>query len=411
MLAVRADHLLVALEAHTVGSTDLPSRHLAVADAARGIDEDLRCEALSSAGIEAVIAGNAEVLTLAAEGLRELRALEDLSAFAREEAEATLGIILVLCGASDEGASTLRATGQRRLEARPDDQAHVIEALIWVEELDLAERLSRRVMSLARHDGGPFTLTSAHWAEGLRLMRIGDWDDARTHLVEAFEVCEATEHVGQHGILRASLAVLDAARGAFSIQESDDIERVALRHGFAGVAEYLGAAAGMMEFGAGRGAAAAVHFERARAWKRGAGQVEPCVGSWPADLVDAYLLAGERAQASRRSRISGNSPTGPSAAGHGRRSLGSRASSPPIRRSRPTSSRRSSATSGLANPSVGRSPARPWSATAGRASSGLSPSAPRRRHCGVRAARCEALGGASPPRARRQSQWPERHRT
>ena len=75
------------------------------------------------------------------------------------------------------------------------------------------------------------------------------------------------------------------------------IEERARDNGFLIVEEYSGSALGLLALGLGQADEAIRQFERVRAWKEAAGQMEPVIFSWAADLVDAYLLAGDRASA------------------------------------------------------------------------------------------------------------------
>lgn len=297
LLRLRAEYQALCLEAHVTGSTDLPARHLALANAALGLEDDLVAEALASAGIEALLSGDRPVVVQAIERLDAFRATATLSEQNWHETQAALGVMIALTTGEQRGVELLRAVGERGLGLGPANQGFVLEALVWVEEFTLADRLAHHIVATARLEGGAVTLTASLWADGLRRMRLGDWDMADARLREALDVSASMEHVGQDAVVKGTLAVLEGSRGTFDPAQVEPIEALALRYGFAGVQEYLGAAMGMLELGAGRGPEAVAHLERAKAWKEAAGQIEVSVGTWPADLVDAHLIAGDLARA------------------------------------------------------------------------------------------------------------------
>lgn len=301
-LTMRGRYQQACLDTHMVGGRI--ATHRAVVEAARGVDDDLLVEALCSMAIDSVNAGREDLGLEALEQMLQLRETPGLSRPSYEELDAATGMLLAIMGVErwpGESAALLRGVAEQRLKLSITDHGYFVEGLVWVEEFELAQRLCELVISLARAQSDAFTLTGGLGVDGYRRFRIGDWDGAERVFGEAIEIGDSLEHEGGYAFLvRAHRIVLQAARGDDGFRAVvPRLEVLEHPFEFGLFEEYIGTALGLADLVQGRPAEAARHFERARHWKRAAGQREPYV-SWPADLVEAYALAGDVALARER---------------------------------------------------------------------------------------------------------------
>ncbi len=297
----RAAYETACMASHLEPTGDLVESVMGFYEDARGADNDLAADAAGTVANEATLSGRADLALQAIAMMRELREAEDLSPSSRQVLDATLGVVTILMGSEetpDEGGALVRRACEQWLQQDVPGHAYIVEALVWIEEYELAERIVARMIAHAQARGNVFILSEGLMVDGYRRLRIGDWKGAAEQLAESTRLSMANDLVFQASVVAATFAVIRAAQGdADALEPLAQIEVMAREHGFDIIEEYTGSARGLYELGRGHGAEAAVHLERVRAWKEAAGQAEPCVFSWAADLVDAHALAGDVEQA------------------------------------------------------------------------------------------------------------------
>jgi DNA-binding CsgD family transcriptional regulator/tetratricopeptide (TPR) repeat protein len=177
-----------------------------------------------SAARARILAGEAHILMLQGEGLQARTPCEEAIRIAREVGAAevecdalnTLGAVLVMFGAVDEGIEMLRSSQQLAaklgtLEELRRAYINLGQALDDAGRLQEAAEVAREGWERLRPRLGTAAAFLAAEA-GLRLIRLGRWDEALALLEEATEMGRSSTYAGM--VLEA-LAWLEVLRGEF----------------------------------------------------------------------------------------------------------------------------------------------------------------------------------------------------
>ncbi|MDO9353465.1 MAG: LuxR C-terminal-related transcriptional regulator, partial [Solirubrobacteraceae bacterium] len=293
-LLAEAHYLQALLSIHLVPGQDNLARLLdCVEEAERSGDEDLTARVLVTYVYEGMLNGQGSAIRLGFERMERLHGSPHLDPYTADEMTDLAAYIALMLG--DE--PTLRTPAETlaaRSAVREEWLIPTLEALTLVEQFDLASRWHREWIDESRKRGNAFLLSVSLGLDGAHRFRVGDWTGARVQLEESVRVAETTELAAQSAQPKAMLAIVRAGMGDDTVRdEIGEIEELGRRYGLGVNVEFTSSAMGLVELGAGRGPEAVAHYEQARAWKRGAGQAEPTGSPWPADIVDAHLLAGD----------------------------------------------------------------------------------------------------------------------
>ena len=170
---------------------------------------------------------------------------------------------------------------------------------IWLEEHATAEELLDRLIGAARAASAPGALPWALVMRSELSFRTGRWTDARADAAEAGELAD---ELGQAPVMIYALdclARIEAARGERASCRSHGeralaiVEATGLRPG----RTYVQATLGFLELGLGRVEEAIRQLEPVGAMAEEHGLREPGVIPWAADLIEAYVRAGQVASA------------------------------------------------------------------------------------------------------------------
>ena len=278
----KAAHRLLTDEARQVRD-DEPGRTAAMlAEAA------LAC--IPSAEISTAIIVSREACDLAE------RAGPAVEAFARS----TLASALALNGKRGEAADLLDRSLPMLHEADPlsaasELVANAAQSCGWLERDDSAAQLLDRLIASARTANAPTNLPHPLAFRAELNLRIGHWALAA---VQAREALELGQEMRQDAVMAIALGVL--ARLAAAAGEERRCRELVARslklvdeYGIELGRAYLYATLGLLELGLGRKAAAIQHLESVRDLSHKYGLAEPNVVQWQADLVEAYIHAGD----------------------------------------------------------------------------------------------------------------------
>lgn len=306
---VRAEHQSLFAQAMTADSTDLHADMVRLADRALTLDPGVAVDLLRMMLNDAVLIGDRESFVAARARLASARQSVALSRWEEVAIDSTLQCYGVLYGEADaDGMRRVGAEVEQILRAEEPLLRHLggsaslaVDGLMWLEEFERAQSVAEALVGLAIEQG-----------------------DAVGELISCFVACELGVRVGDLGAVVANadrgmelaqltgVASLGASCEAFGqyvqavrtgnvdepvLARVDAMARevnVLLALEFSYVARAAAALAG------GRYQEAVGHFEAVERWKRPSGHVEPCIGTWPVDVVQALILAGDEERARAR---------------------------------------------------------------------------------------------------------------
>ncbi len=247
---------------------------------------------------EAVVEGDIAAARRQAQHAVAVAERDGVSAAAREVALQAQGTVLVLSGDPD-GPGILRKVAQEML-TRNDltGREYLALPLIWLEEYDLVWQLLGPRLQDVRNGGDIRALTASLEVEATLRYRTGDWTRAQAAAAESARLAEDSSQTVQLAYSLATLAIVQAGQGQKAAQTSADrAAQLGAELGLAELDQYVWAAKGLFALGQGDVLAALASVERAADYAARAGQREPAVHQWMADLLDAAVLAKDRSLA------------------------------------------------------------------------------------------------------------------
>lgn len=298
---LRAEHESLCARALTTDSIELHADMLRLADRALPVEPGVASDLLRMMLNDAALIGDADRFAVARDRLRAARESVALPRWSEAAVDATLLSYGVLCGPAEP--ETLQRVG-RAVEAmlreeRPllrhlgGSASLIVESLVWLEDFDLAEAVAAALAGLAVEQGDAAAELIACLTTCQLGLRLGDWGRLLVAAERGRELAQLT------GILATGAncdAYVQYVRGARTGQVDEAvlarIESIAEEVSVLLILEFVGVARGVAALTAGRPAEAVEHFAAVDRWKRSAGQVEPCAGTWVVDYVQALILAG-----------------------------------------------------------------------------------------------------------------------
>ena len=295
--SLRADIALkgAMLEAW-LGSVEVASaRYAAIAEEVMESDPGRGALALSLAAGTAIAAGDTGSALASARRAAGLLAAPELSESTACTVRETLGTVLVLRGEPGEGAPLLREAADwfvRRDELPGRD--YVAQALLWVEDYDLARRLLDPLLDHASQVGDIRALTSALEVHAQLEYRTGRWREAHKAASESVRLSADTELTVQLAYSLAVLAIVEAAQGEPAAAEhAAEADEIAARNRLTVIAEYTGAARGLEAVGRGQPHEALSHLQDVADRVERTGRRQPGILQWEADLLEAAVRADQ----------------------------------------------------------------------------------------------------------------------
>ncbi len=292
---VRAEYYLASTKVYMTPGHDACAVMNDLVERTPADAQDLRALIISTALIENIVSGGCDGVREVLDSWRHVE-LSKLSVQAREDLLAAVGALLVYLGGPDaiDGRELLVQSAQRRLELNLPRESYIVEALIWVDEYDLAERLAQHAATRAERSADAFTGVSVGGLRAMLAIRVGEWEKASACLDLAHELARGTHRTGHDGWFLFPSSMLWAARG--ERERIDDIVRLTKHASDYGwhEAEFFGnASLGLIELAHGRARAAVEHLRAAADFQFGPEWPDPNPLSWPLDLVEALVLTGE----------------------------------------------------------------------------------------------------------------------
>lgn len=275
-------------------------RYEVLADRVSDTEPDCAALAYGYAAAQAIVEGEIAAARRDAQRGIEIVRAGRASAEASTVVMQALGTVMVLDGDPD-GAEAVRTTARRLLATGElTGREYLVTALTWIEDYELADRLLEPRIAAVRDLGDVRALTAALEAEAALRFRVGAWRAAHAAAAESVRLAEESDQIVQLAYSLATLAIIQAGQGDPATMTSVERSRVlATDHGLAEIEQYLATAGGLFHVGQGNGAAALPHLLSAEAYARRAGQREPAVHQWSADLLDAAVLTGNQKLAQR----------------------------------------------------------------------------------------------------------------
>ena len=263
-----------------------------IAEDALEVDRDLGLNLLAVGANRQVIGGHREEAVQIVQRIRDLGPADDPAT--RTRTDMVDGIVSVLSGSDPvRGRALLVGVAQDLIASNEVIDADVLaDALLWVEEYDLAAELVTTALDKSRALGSVRRESAVLSLDGYRRFRTGDWAGAAATLREASDLSEAAGERYQLALTIATLALVEGCRGNDATPLLDQAAQLIEDHRFVDMLPHLLCARGASELVQGRGEGALVHLEAMEAWCRDGGYVEPAVFPWQADIVEAYLLVG-----------------------------------------------------------------------------------------------------------------------
>ena len=164
-------------------------RYAAIADEVTGRDPDRGAYALSLAAGTAIAAGDTGAALASAR--RAAALLPGVSESTACTVRETLGTVLVLRGEPGEGAPLLReAAAWFEREGELPGRDYVAQALLWVEDYELARRLLDPLLDHAGRVGDIRALTSALEVHAQLAFRTGHWREAHVAAAESVRLAD-----------------------------------------------------------------------------------------------------------------------------------------------------------------------------------------------------------------------------
>jgi DNA-binding CsgD family transcriptional regulator len=275
-----------------LGSVEVAAeRYAAIAEDVMGRDPDRGAYALSLAAGTAIAAGDTGgALTSARRAAALLPELPESTACTVRE---TLGTVLVLRGEPREGAPLLReAAAWFEREGELPGRDYVAQALLWIEDYELARHLLDPLLDHAGRVGDIRALTSALEVRAQLELRTGRWREAHAAAAESVQLSYDTELTVQLAYSLAVLALVEAARGGPDVAAfAAEADEIAASNRLTVIGEYTGAARGLDALAGGRHDEALSLLEDVAARVERTGRRLPGVLQWEADLLEAAVRA------------------------------------------------------------------------------------------------------------------------
>ena len=273
-------------------------RYAAIADEVTERDPDRGAYALSLAAGTAIAAGDTGAALASAR--RAAALLPGVSESTACTVRETLGTVLVLRGEPGEGAPLLReAAAWFEREGELPGRDYVAQALLWVEDYELARRLLDPLLDHAGRVGDIRALTSALEVHAQLAFRTGHWREAHVAAAESVRLADDTELTVQLAYSLAVLAIVEAARGGPDVATHAAVaDEIAARNRLTVIGEYTGAARGLDALMGGRPDEALSLLADVDARVERTGRRQPGVLQWEADLLEAMVRA-EQFEAAR----------------------------------------------------------------------------------------------------------------
>jgi DNA-binding CsgD family transcriptional regulator len=275
-----------------LGSVALAAeRYAAIAEDVMERDPDRGAYALSLSAGTAIAAGDTgAALTSARRAATLLPGVSESTACTVRE---TLGTVLVLRGEPREGAPLLReAAAWFEREGELPGRDYVAQALLWIEDYELARRLLEPLLDHAGRVGDIRALTSALEVHAQLEFRTGRWREAHAAAAESVRLSYDTELTVQLAYSLAVLAIVEAARGgAEAAAFAAEADEIAAANRLTVIAEYTGAARGLDALAGARPDEALALLEDVAARVERTGRRLPGVLQWEADLLEAAVRA------------------------------------------------------------------------------------------------------------------------
>ena len=294
-LQAEVDFTRTILGTWTEATLDSSRRYEELATAHRERDPEYAATVYGYAAAQRVVEGDVADARRQAELAVDAAASEGVSDAARDVAMQALAITQILNG-DPAGAETSRRVAREML-GREDltGREYLTLPLIWIEDYELASALLEPRLAEARATGNLRALTASLEVEANLCFRTGDWQHARAAADESARLAEDSDQTVQLAYSLATLAIVEAAQGRDEARvHAARAEAIGAEYGLAELEQYVATALGLLELGLGDAAAATVSLGRAAAYAARAGQREPCVHQWMADLLDAAFLDGDR---------------------------------------------------------------------------------------------------------------------
>lgn len=288
-ITVRSHRLHLELWAGIAGEIDLFTR---LAEDALDVDRDLGLNLLAVGANRQVIAGRRDEAVQIVERIRDLGPANDHAT--RTRTDMVDGIVSVLAGSDPVRGRQLLVDVAQDVVGRNEviDADVLADALVWVEEYDLAAELVATALAKSRSIGSVRRESAVLSLDGYRRFRTGDWVGAAAVLQEAADLSEAAGERYQYALTVVTQALLEGSRGNDAAALLDQASELIDGHSFVDMHPHLLCARGAAALTRGAGEEALVHLEAMEAWCQQGGYVEPAVFAWQADLVEAYLLLG-----------------------------------------------------------------------------------------------------------------------
>ena len=275
-----------------LGSVEVAAeRYAAIAEDVMGRDPDRGAYALSLAAGTAIAAGDTgAALTSARRAAALIPELPESTACTVRE---TLGTVLVLRGEPREGAPLLReAAAWFEREGELPGRDYVAQALLWIEDYELARHLLDPLLDHAGRVGDIRALTSALEVRAQLELRTGRWREAHAAAAESVQLSYDTELTVQLAYSLAVLAIVEAARGGPDVAAfAAEADEIAASNRLTVIGEYTGAARGLHALAGGRHDEALSLLEDVAARVERTGRRLPGVLQWEADLLEAAVRA------------------------------------------------------------------------------------------------------------------------
>lgn len=214
-----------------------------------------------------------------------------------------LGKALILTGSAGAGRPLILRCVELLDELGSLEDANELAlcapALMAIEEYELTYRALETVVASARAANAMGLLGYTLGALSELETRTGRWSNASADGHEAILLAREAAQEGQLSYNLARLARLEAAQGKAEACRDHTAEafELAAHNGFGSTYPFANSALGLLELGLGNPAAAIPHLEETgRRWAA-IGFREPGRLEWQADLIEAYVRTGRRAEA------------------------------------------------------------------------------------------------------------------
>jgi DNA-binding SARP family transcriptional activator/DNA-binding CsgD family transcriptional regulator len=272
------------------------------AERIREVDPERTATMLAEACMERFLSGDIPAALSAARDACDAAAKAGLSVevFAR----VMLAVALVLAGERAEAGALLdRSLPLLRLADPLTEAGQVVSAAaqcyFWLDRYDIAAELLDGLTKSAREASAPTALVLPLCCRAELDLRVGRWSTAAARFQEAANLGEEIAESVFAAYAPECLARLAGAAGeeARCRDHAARALRLIDKHGNELGRLYVHSALGLLELSLGRIDAAIRHLEPARDLAERSGLAEPNVVHWQADLIEAYVRAGDRVAA------------------------------------------------------------------------------------------------------------------